>query len=159
MQSFATERLSVSPWDEGLAAGDGALLDELATVVSPAVTAFLPPALQLSARGDVAAWARRLDAQAAVSLVRLRDGGALAGLLVLSAGAGAVRVGYLLGERHWGRGLASELVAGLVARLGAVGFRGEAAAGVEPGNPASARVLVKAGFRHAGGGQYSRAFE
>ncbi len=53
-----------------------------------------------------------------------------------------VRLGYLLAERGWGRGMASELVAGFVGwcrENGVVSISG----GVAIDNPASARVLVK----------------
>ena len=55
-------------------------------------------------------------------------------------------IGYLLAEPTWGKGYATELVTGLVEAL-----RSEAPmtllGGVDTKNPASARVLEKAGFR------------
>ena len=60
-----------------------------------------------------------------------------------------IRVGYLLAEPYWGRGFASELIAGLVAwcrQQPSVEFL---AGGVAADNPASARVLEKNGFRQS----------
>ena len=57
-----------------------------------------------------------------------------------------VRLGYLLAESAWGKGLASELIEGFVRWC-----RGEAAirslaGGVNPDNAASIHVLEKNGF-------------
>lgn len=49
---------------------------------------------------------------------------------------------YLFGERFWGRGYASEVVAEVVTAL----LKTAINAGVSRANLASARVLVKAGF-------------
>lgn len=59
-------------------------------------------------------------------------------------------ISYWLGTAHWGRGLGSAIVAGAVWRA----FRNRLSllrltAKVHPENPASARVLEKAGFRRA----------
>ncbi|MEX0969510.1 MAG: GNAT family N-acetyltransferase [Paracoccaceae bacterium] len=75
------------------------------------------------------------------------EGGELAGIIFLVRGR-LVRgeLGYLLGQRFWGRGLASRAVAEMLAR----GFRDEGLGLVEASvwadNLASARVLVKSGF-------------
>lgn len=56
-----------------------------------------------------------------------------------------IHIGYLLAKSAWGKGLASELVSGLVAEVkhhGPIKLVG----GVDRSNPASARVLQKAGF-------------
>ncbi len=57
-------------------------------------------------------------------------------------------ISYWLGRAHWGKGLGSTLVAGAMARA----FHNDPAllrltARVHPDNPASARLLQKAGFR------------
>jgi RimJ/RimL family protein N-acetyltransferase len=54
-------------------------------------------------------------------------------------------LGYWLGERHWGKGLAPEAVAGLLAAAGAIGLR-PIRARVLATNPGSIRVLEKTGF-------------
>jgi len=148
---FVTARLAVSPWEAELRARRDGLAGELAAVVTSEVTAFLPPGLQVTAGDtDMAVWAEDLAGDAAVSLLR-RDG-VLAGLLILDlAEVGCIRIGYLLGRSFWGQGLASELVVGFVAHLQALGFVGEVVGGVEPGNPASAAVLLKAGFHEVPG--------
>ena len=53
-------------------------------------------------------------------------------------------LGYLLGQSTWGRGYASELLAGLMSRVPKTGFR--LLGGVGRENPASAHVMRKKGF-------------
>ena len=71
------------------------------------------------------------------------------GRLIGAVSSGA-EVGYFLHPNHWGQGLASEALAA------ALRFRFETTevdslyAGVFAGNPASERVLAKAGFRKSG---------
>lgn len=150
--AFETPRLQVARWTDliGDAPRRAGLAGELRFLLTPKVTAHLPPSLQA---GDIDAWIDERDAESEVYVVRRRDDGALVGLLILARGDGSdpVHVGYLLAEAAWGRGYATELVQGLVAalaRTGPVDLR----AGVEAGNPASARVLEKAGFRRLSGG-------
>ncbi len=141
---FGTERLEVVDWAPVLAdaAARRRLEAELARVLTPAVLVSLPEALAM--RSPVGEWIDARAAEGRVLLVRGRAGGALLGLLILAEVApGEAHLGYLLAEHAWGRGLATELVWGLVAGAGPVRWR----AGVDAGNPASARVLEKCGFR------------
>lgn len=66
--------------------------------------------------------------------------------------SGSVEIGYAVVESHRGRGIATEAVRALAAwaleQPGVTAVRAE----TEPGNPASRRVLHKAGFRDAGAG-------
>ncbi len=76
----------------------------------------------------------------------------LLGLLILAEfpadnGPRVIHLGYLLGETAWGRGLATELISGLVSALRNLGEPIQLLGGVENANPASARVLVKNGFQ------------
>ena len=57
-----------------------------------------------------------------------------------------VRLGYLLAEQAWGRGLASELVGGFVCWYEANPAIRHLVAGVDQDNVASVRVLEKNGF-------------
>ena len=56
-----------------------------------------------------------------------------------------VHIGYLLAETVWGQGIATELMKGFVSSVKNNGPL-RLAGGVDRGNPASARVLQKAGF-------------
>jgi RimJ/RimL family protein N-acetyltransferase len=93
--------------------------------------------------------ARHLEASSRTFLMtRKRDGAPLGG--VGFGGTGDVHeLGYALGRLYWGQGYATEGVLAMVTYAGALGLRAlEAFTFVE--NPASARVLDKAGFADLG---------
>lgn len=70
----------------------------------------------------------------------------LMGVVSLKFETGKVpELGYWLGEPHWGRGYAPEAARGLVQAAAAAGIA-EIRARVLESNPASIRVLEKAGF-------------
>lgn len=145
--AMAAFGLSLRPWGRGDAAAFRALLDD------PAVWAHLPEP-----------YPGPLDPEAARALVRLANGlethlvraallaGAPVGQVRLdfAPGGGTAELSYWLGRAHWGRGLGRRLVAGTVARAFArmPGLL-RLVAKVHPGNPASARVLERAGFAPA----------
>lgn len=62
-------------------------------------------------------------------------------------GDGSFEVGYWYGRPFWGRGLASEALAGFLEEARALG---PLKSGYFEDNPASGRVLEKAGFAHTG---------
>jgi RimJ/RimL family protein N-acetyltransferase len=81
-------------------------------------------------------------------MLRRADGAAIGGIGFGGSGALA-ELGYVLGRPFWGQGYATEGVRAMMAHAAAVGFGGlEAYSFVD--NPASARVLAKAGFADLG---------
>ena len=151
-QTFETERLSIDDWGPALADPKKrvALKTALAAILTPPVLKPLPPPLQLSAADrDLDRWIMDRAAEALCSTVALRASQKVVGLLILAPGATAappdLHVGYLFSESAWGRGYASELVVGLVQSFDA-GDPVRLIGGVARENPASARVLEKAGF-------------
>ena len=149
---FQTSRLTVKNWDAEL--GNPAALEELSnelrSILSPAVLAFLPPSMRLNVEKDpILPWIQ--DRNAESDVLEVRDNGVLIGLVILAFDDSAlnletVHIGYLFGEEFWGQGYASELVQSLVNALAARAPI-EIVGGVDTGNPASARVLEKVGFR------------
>ncbi|MDJ0821609.1 MAG: GNAT family N-acetyltransferase [Paracoccaceae bacterium] len=150
MRDFETERLRVRDWTPRMQ--EAALRRGLRDLLTPAVLAHLPPPLWPEADDDLSAWVAARQAESQVMLVLEREDGALLGLLILadpdrSGDVPVQHVGYLLGEAAWGQGYASELVRGLVdVAQGPLRLIG----GVARDNPASARVLEKAGFARDG---------
>jgi RimJ/RimL family protein N-acetyltransferase len=72
--------------------------------------------------------------------------------LTRRSGADGLNISYHLAPEHWGRGHASALVAGMVALIDRAPQppNGPVVGLVRPANPASARVLAKAGFTPSG---------
>ena len=121
---FETERLLVAQWrsleDEEWASRP--LHDVVASLLTVGVTRSLPPSWQgrytpERARG----WIDERDAEGTTLLaVRKSDGEPLGLVILFEAGSSEdrdgvdVRLGYLLAEEVWGRGIASELLAGFV---------------------------------------------
>lgn len=150
---FGTPRLEVYDWHA--APGPGTQPHRLASVVrallTPAVTADLPPSWQ-GPFDDAAAraWIEDRDAEGRPLLVLAEEDRRAIGLVMLhdvdpAEPGREVRLGYLLAESEWGRGLATELVRGLAAWAAGVGI-GSIVAGVTASNVGSIRVLEKAGF-------------
>ena len=78
------------------------------------------------------------------------DGGETIGTVALMPGAaGRTDLGYWIARAHWGRGFATEAVRALLALARALDHREIHAAHFDD-NPASGRVLRKAGFRPSG---------
>ena len=102
--------------------------------------------LERQDQAAVSEWVAALDRDADVMAVFMDD--RLVGLLILSVVPdNNQHLGYLLSESVWGQGLASELVGGHVSALEDSGQSYRLVGGVGVENPASARVLVKSGFR------------
>lgn len=152
--TFTTARLEVFGWHAlpGRPTGAPSLTELVIGLLSEPVTRFLPAGWRGIDDADRAArWIAERDAEGATLLVVDRATGDPLGLLLLhSADAGGdrveVRIGYLLAESAWGRGLATELVTGLVAWCRARPVIGSIVGGVAPGNEASIRVLERCGF-------------
>lgn len=153
ISDFETERLRVRDWQKVLSSGQAPpwLEKGLSQLLTPNVLKHLPPSLQLS--GDDNAVADWISLQAGAGktfLVQDRHSGGLLGLLILSVvgedpSANQLHIGYMFAEEAWGKGLATELVTGVVEHVP----RGRGItvmAGVGLDNPGSAKVLDKVGF-------------
>jgi RimJ/RimL family protein N-acetyltransferase len=155
---YQTARLVVAEWHGAPLAAGISLADVVATLLTSKTTRALP----LSWRGDydtdrAAAWVRERDKESVVLMVTERRAAAPVGLVILFSASDQdgsdrvdIRLGYLLGESAWGKGLATELVSGLVEWCRSVPRIRSIAGGVGLDNLASARVLVKSGFEPVG---------
>ena len=144
--SFETERLVVEGWHLAVVESLPAVV---AGMLTPAVTRSLPPGWggpYDEARAH--RWIADRDAEGSTLLVS--EGRGPVGLVLLheaSVPAGVVvRVGYLLAEHAWGRGLGGELVEGLVRWCREQASVRSIIGGVAPDNTASIRVLERNGF-------------
>ncbi len=80
--------------------------------------------------------------------IRLDDSGEIIGFLFLyeSEEKSELRLGYLLAESTWGKGIGTELIKGLVAWARSSGQINSISGGVEKDNIGSIKVLEKCGF-------------
>ena len=132
------------------------LADLLEVNGDPEVTRFLPYAPWRSL-DDASAWLQRMHTieagGAARQLVIEDTDGRVAGTVLLfrhDATHARLEVGYVLGRRHWHRGLMHEALAALCAHaFGAMGVR-RLEAEVRVGNDASMRLLERLGFAREG---------
>ncbi len=151
---FQTARLAVVEWHNSpLRAGDS-LADVVATLLTSTTTWALPS----SWRGDYDRaraddWIRDRDSESAVSLATDRDTGIPVGLIIVfeapcndNSGRVDIRLGFLLAESVWGRGLGTEMVAGFVKWSRSTPRVRSIAGGVGLDNTASVRALAKNGF-------------
>jgi len=149
---FATERLRVGSWHSVDRQGDVDLDAVVAELLTERSTKALPDAW----RGDFSveranAWIKERDEESPTLLgIERTSGRAVALVMVheiaLDDSAFDVRIGYVIAEAVWSRGLATELVRGLVDWARAQPSIRTLTGGVDASNQASVRVLVRNGF-------------
>ena len=146
-QQFETERLSVSDWADTIAVPVARrnLAMLLPDLLTPDVIAHLPPFFDLTGQ-NIDQWIDERDAESDIYLIRETGTDAIIGLTFLTPPVNNdIHLGYLIEQSAWGKGYASELLAGLVLHVLKTGFR--LLGGVGRENPASAHVLRKTGFQ------------
>lgn len=148
--SFSTKRLSVNEWhsftpDEW---PQQDLDNVVREILTERVTKNLPPIWQGSYNLSRARqWINERDKEGITLLAVEKSSEQAIGMIILfeSNASGNLRLGYLLNESAWGKGLASELVGGFVNWCRHHDIH-SVAGGVERSNVASRRVLEKCGF-------------
>lgn len=183
--AFDTDRLLVREWhaqpaNDGWKAHD--LTAAVVDIMTEPVTRALPPHWKGPFSAERAArWVADRDGEGSTLLVVERTTGKPAGLVILfempaehgeleskdSDGSGAaavdVRLGYMLAEHAWGKGLGTELVRGLVKWCRGQARLRSLTGGVERTNVASRRILEKCGFSAVeatcGGGTHAGTVE
>ena len=149
---FETDRLYVAEWHRGASSpgASGQLAEFVAALLTPAVTAQLPPPRQGDYTTERARqWIDERDAESTQLLIRTRERSEPIGLMILHEGgtieAPDLRLGYLMRESSWGRGYATELLRGFVGWARTSDYH-RIVAGVARSNAPSIRVLEKSGF-------------
>ena len=158
--TFQTERLIVQgvSYTTSRPSGLTNLADRAVSILTPAVTSSLPPGWQqIDTVAKAVDWIKTQIEESDVFTIELGSTRqlstqAVVGFLFLNGEPSTtpnqidVRLGYLLAEEVWGRGLGSELIKGLVDWCEELGNVASITGGVELGNHASIRVLEKNGF-------------
>ena len=155
--TYETERLLVKDW-HSISSADWQqqeLAHVVAAILTEPVTRSLPASWQGSYTIDRARERiKERDQEGATLLVIDKLTHLAVGLMILFEMEAAevngdtdVRLGYLLSEGAWGKGIASELVHGFVSWCRGQTSISSIAGGVALDNPASKRVLEKNGFQ------------
>lgn len=124
---------------------------EIMAMFTEPVSRHLPPACQnFCTAGDVDNWLEGM-AQTGSVLRLTEQQQAIGYLFVFPEPDNGYRLGYVLAEVQWGKGLATEAMQGLVAYLTQHQHQHAARfiAGVEPDNIGSVNVLKKLGFHYS----------
>jgi len=148
--SFSTLRLSVAPILHKDSVDSGTVV----SILTKKATAQLPDDWQTVTTEQAAQkWLSQRLVEGQVYKISEKDSQSLIGFLFTyetNTGTGLeLRLGYLLSELYWGKGLASELIGGLITECKQQGVH-NLIGGVTKDNIASARVLTKNGFMLVG---------
>ncbi len=158
---FMTDRLRVDPWHAAETEFD------LAEVVAGMLTETTTTALPEAWRGGFSVarasdWISERDVESPTLLATEASSSRAVGLIIiygepLDQSTMDVRIGYLIAEDAWGKGLATELVAGLAGWARTQPSVRTLTGGVDAANEASARVLTKNSFERIDDGGHGDA--
>ena len=154
---FETERLLVKEWHSLLTSDwqQKKLAQVVVDMLTEPVTRSLPESWQGSYTIERAeGWIKERDDEGTTLLIIDKLTRRVVGLMILiemeaqdGSGDTEVRLGYLLSEATWGKGIATELVNGFAGWCRRQTSISSIAGGVALDNPASRRVLEKNGFQ------------
>jgi ribosomal-protein-alanine N-acetyltransferase len=153
-QLFLTERVSLMRW-QNLASElnfEAIGVTTALTILSPKVTKDLPDGWQaINSPEKASKWIAERELDSNFYAILLNDTKQIIGFLFLyrEDKSADLRLGYLIGEAQWRKGLGTELIKGLVAWCQNSKVVKSLSGGVEVENIASIKVLVKCGFHRA----------
>ncbi|MEW6989124.1 GNAT family N-acetyltransferase [Colwelliaceae bacterium 6441] len=144
--TYQTSRLSVVEISSGEQQTE--FLDSVTKILTPNVVENLPPyfhnVTSLSCAQD---WFNQMVSESRLLMVNCTSNNTTIGFVFVSATNNSdAHIGYLLGEAYWGKGLATELVKGLIDAIITENKLKRLIAGVDTDNTASAKLLLKLGF-------------
>jgi [ribosomal protein S5]-alanine N-acetyltransferase len=146
--AFETERLVVETVIDAASISSDMVIE----ILSDSTTKYLPPDWQcLSTDRQIVEWITHRLKDGLMCTVCLRSLKQTAGFLfvyglVEQEDDNSVRIGYVISEQFWGRGIASELVEGLLNACRNIGNIATVIGGVDSDNIGSKKVLIKNGF-------------
>jgi RimJ/RimL family protein N-acetyltransferase len=153
-QLFSTERLAIKRWRNLYKEADfkGLGIQAALNILSPMVTNSLPDGWQnIDTTHKASEWIKERESDSDFYTIHKNDTKECIGFLFLyrEAEVADLRLGYLIGEKHWGKGLGTELIKGLVTWCRTSKVVKTLSGGVAEDNIASIKVLEKCGFQKA----------
>jgi len=151
---FTTQRLSVSSWTNQVKEVDSKKIfaEKVISILTPNVTKALPDGWQnISTIDGAQEWIKERNMESHFVTIQLLSTKEIVGFIFLYETEShhkfyELRFGYLLVEKVWGKGLATELIEGLLKWCKTEGDIKSISGGVETDNIGSIRVLEKTGF-------------
>jgi len=149
IECFSSDRLDIRRID--ICEPD--LIDGVLKLLSVNVTMHLPDEWQkVDNLHKAKSWLEKRLMEGDVFSIYLTGQDEFVGLLFLykfenDSGMYEVRIGYLISEKFWGKGLGSELISSLLLELSKVHGVVSVVGGVNPDNIGSIKVLTKNGFQ------------
>lgn len=152
--SFETERLLIKSWKSRVvdSLSEKNFAEEVVSILTEVVTKSLPDGWQgIDNANKAINWVRNRAEESAFLTVQILSTLEVVGFLFLYESKSSdnsidLRLGYLLSESVWGKGLGSELIKGLVECCEKHNDIKSITGGVEIENIGSIRVLEKNGF-------------
>lgn len=144
---FSTQRLVTKTVVASLG-HDSEFIRDVIGILTPNVTAALPPYFQgIDDAEKAESWVKKITEDGQTLAVYLTPENNLCGFIFLyQSDNDEVHLGYLLGETHQGKGLAKEILGGLLAWCKQNKQVRALIGGVEKNNVASSSLLLKLGF-------------
>lgn len=149
LEEFSSERLII----RRVSTQDPDVIEGVIGVLSGNTTDHLPSDWSNITDLSLAkAWLSQRLSESHVFSVSLNGEKSLIGLLMIYGLEGSsenreVRIGYVISEKLWGQGLATELVRALICHFTQIGRVSDVVGGVTTNNHGSIKVLTKNGFR------------
>ena len=151
--AFISERLNVVGWNtiKQQLLRQAEFIQDLDELLSPAVTQNLPDHQQpIEGPRGALEWINTMANECELLVVQTKSNNQVIGFLLLyqdlSSSKLQIRIGYLLGEKYWHKGYASELIKGLIKQSETLNQVQKLVAGVESQNLSSMKVLLKNQF-------------
>ena len=163
--SFQTPRLTAAALSSNaLPHAKTAMSAQLAAILTADVKRHLPPDLQAVSDAESALqWLEQALEESQFIVIRSSDDDALVGFFLLYVEVDALRerqaryalrLGYVVAEAFQGKGMASEMIAGLVSWCCASGVVSSLSGGAEADNLPSIKALEKNGFVREGNDEF-----
>lgn len=148
---FKSERLTIANWSYIETNPDRypSLEDTVRDIMSPKVTEALPEGWQhINTNEKAKRWLEDRKSESSFYAITLNDSGKIIGFLFLYSEQHSyeLRLGYLLAESVWGKGIGSEFIKNLVHWAKETHIISSISGGVESENIGSIKVLEKSGF-------------
>lgn len=151
---FNTQRLSVGSWTNQTKANDSdkRFIDKVIEILTPNVVKALPAGWQdINTKDKAAQWIQDRASESHFLSIQSLQSDETIGFMFLygfdsDSNMQDLRFGYLLSEKVWGRGLATEVIQGLIKWCKESENIRSISGGVERDNLGSIKVLEKSGF-------------